>query len=75
MSRSVLRHHIRVASLQELKECLNAALDFFNRNPVAPTWSCKMDLAERRSRKPLDMIRNLETMYKDTRIWKESKIP
>jgi len=43
MSRSVLRH-IRVASLQELKDRLNAALDFFNRNPVVPTWSYKMDL-------------------------------
>ena len=42
MSRSVLRQ-IRVNSLQELKDRVNAALEFFNREPVVPTWSYKMD--------------------------------
>jgi transposase len=44
LARSVLRH-IRVASKQELKDRLMAAMDYFNREPVVPTWSYKLDEA------------------------------
>jgi transposase len=44
LARSVLRH-IRVASKQELKDRITAAMDEFNRNPVAHTWSYKLDQA------------------------------
>ena len=54
LARSVLRH-IRVASKQELKERIIAAMDEFNRHPVVHTWSYKLDSAA-------DMIRTLETM-------------
>src|SRR6201987_2467640 len=37
LARSVLRH-IRVASKQELKDRIMAAMDFFNREPVVHTW-------------------------------------
>src|SRR5580692_11368870 len=40
-ARSVLRH-IRVASKQELKERLLAAVDYFNQYPVIHTWSYKL---------------------------------
>jgi hypothetical protein len=41
---SVLRH-IRVASKQELKNRIMAAMDHFNRDPVVHTWSYKLDQA------------------------------
>jgi transposase len=44
LARSVLRH-IRVASKQELKDRLMAAMDEFNRHPVVHTWSYKLDQA------------------------------
>ena len=44
LTRSVLRH-IRVASKQELKDRLMAAMDEFNRHPVVHTWSYKLDRA------------------------------
>jgi len=44
LARSVLRH-IRVASKQELKDRLMAAIDFFNREPVVHTWTYKLDAA------------------------------
>lgn len=44
LTRSVLRH-IRVASKQELKDRMLAAIDFFNRNPVVHTWTYKLDRA------------------------------
>jgi transposase len=44
LARSVLRH-IRVASKQELKDRLMAAMDYFNREPVVHTWSYKLDAA------------------------------
>ena len=44
LARSVLRH-IRVASKQELKERIMAAMDHFNRDPVVHTWSYKLDQA------------------------------
>jgi len=44
LARSVLRH-IRVASVQELKDRLTAAIDHFNRNRVVNTWSYKLDRA------------------------------
>jgi transposase len=44
LARSVLRH-IRVASKQELKERLIAAIDDINRHPVVHTWSYKLDQA------------------------------
>jgi transposase len=44
LARSVLRH-IRVASKQELKERLMAAMDFFNQHPVVHTWTYKLDRA------------------------------
>jgi len=44
LARSVLRH-IRVASKQELKDCIMPTMDHFNQNPVAHTWSYKLDKA------------------------------
>src|ERR1700730_411340 len=44
LARSVLRH-IRVASQQELKQRIMAAMDEFNRHPVVQTWSYKLDHA------------------------------
>jgi transposase-like protein len=44
LARSVLRH-IRVASKQELKERLLAAMDHFNQHPVVHTWTYKLDKA------------------------------
>ena len=44
LARSVLRH-IRVASKQELKDRLVAAVDHFNQNPVVHTWTYKIDKA------------------------------
>ena len=44
LTRSVLRH-IRVASKQELKDRIMAAMDEFNRHPVVHTWSYKLDRA------------------------------
>ena len=42
LARSVLRH-IRVASKQELKDRLLAAMDHFNQHPVVHTWTYKLD--------------------------------
>jgi len=44
LARSVLRH-IRVASKQELKDRIMAAMDYFNRDPVVHTWSYNLDKA------------------------------
>ena len=44
VTRSVLRH-IRVASKQELKDRIMAAMDHFNENPVVHTWSYKLKKA------------------------------
>jgi transposase len=44
LARSVLRH-IRVASKQELKDRLMAAMDEFNRHPVVHTWTYKLSRA------------------------------
>jgi transposase len=44
LARSVLRH-IRVASRQELKDRLIAAVDYFNGDPVVHTWTYKLDKA------------------------------
>jgi transposase len=44
LTRSVLRH-IRVASKQELKDRIMAAMDYFNQEPVVHTWSYKLDKA------------------------------
>jgi transposase len=44
LARSVLRH-IRVASKQELKDRLMAAMDYFNRDPIVHTWTYKLDKA------------------------------
>jgi len=44
LARSVLRH-IRVASKQELKNRIMAAMDYFNQNLVVHTWSYKLDKA------------------------------
>jgi transposase len=44
LARSVLRH-IRVASKQELKERIMAAMDDINQNPVVHTWAYKLDKA------------------------------
>jgi transposase len=44
LARSVLRH-IRVASKQELKDRIMAAMDHLNDNPVVHTWSYKLDKA------------------------------
>ena len=41
---SVLRH-MRVASKQELKDRIMAAMDFLNREPVVHTWTHKLDRA------------------------------
>jgi transposase len=38
LARSVLRH-VRVASKQELKDRIMAAMDYFNQEPVVHTWS------------------------------------
>jgi transposase len=46
LARSVLRH-IRVASKQELKDRLLAAMDHFNQHPVLHTWTYKLDKAAR----------------------------
>jgi transposase len=44
LTRSVLRH-IRVASKQELKDRIMAAMDYFNREPVVHTWNYKIEKA------------------------------
>jgi transposase len=44
LARSVLRH-IRVASKQELKDRLMAAMDHFNQHPVVHTWTYNLDKA------------------------------
>jgi transposase len=44
LARSVLRH-IRVASKQELKDRIMAAMDELNRQPVVHTWSYRLDQA------------------------------
>src|ERR1700758_4418982 len=44
LARSVLRH-IRVASKQELKDRIMAAMDFFNQEPVVHTWIYKLNRA------------------------------
>jgi len=44
LARSVLRH-IRVASKQEPKERIIAAIDDINRHPVVHTWSYQLDAA------------------------------
>ena len=44
LARSVLRH-VRVASKQELKDRIMAAMDFFNREPVVHTWNYKLEKA------------------------------
>ena len=44
LPRSVQRH-IRVASKQELKDRIMAAVDFFNQNAVAHTWTYTLDKA------------------------------
>ena len=45
LARSVLRK-IRVASKQELKDRIMAAMDHFNQSPVVHTWSYKLDNAD-----------------------------
>jgi hypothetical protein len=42
---ATLLRHIRVASKQELKDRIMAAMDEFNRHPVVHTWSYKLDKA------------------------------
>ena len=44
LARSVLRH-IRVASKQELKDRIMAAMDHFNERPVVHTWFYKLKKA------------------------------
>src|SRR5512136_1302155 len=44
LARSILRH-IRVASKQELKDRIMAAVDYFNNDPVVHTWTYKLDKA------------------------------
>jgi transposase len=44
LARSILRY-IRVASKQELKDRIMAAMDHFNQNPVVHTWSYKLEKA------------------------------
>jgi transposase len=44
LARSILRY-IRVASKQELKDRIMAAMDHFNENPVVHTWSYKLKKA------------------------------
>jgi transposase len=46
LARSVLRH-IRVASKQELKDRIMAAMDHFNQTPVVHTWSYRLEKAAR----------------------------
>jgi transposase len=46
LARSVLRH-IRVASKQELKDRIMAAMDRFNEKPVVHTWSYRLEKAAR----------------------------
>lgn len=46
LARSVLRH-IRVASKQELKDRIMAAMDHFNEKPVVHTWSYRLQKAAR----------------------------
>ncbi|MGH6868653.1 MAG: IS630 family transposase [Methylocella sp.] len=46
LARSVLRH-IRVASKQELKDRIMAAIDRFNEKPVVHTWSYRLEKAPR----------------------------
>ena len=41
LARSVLRH-IRVASKQELKDRIMAAIDDINRDPVVHTWTYRL---------------------------------
>ena len=54
LARSVLSH-IRVASKQELKDRIIAAMDEINRHPVVHTWSYRIDQAA-------DIIRTSKTM-------------
>jgi transposase len=44
LARSILRY-IRVASKQELKDRIMAAMDHFNQNPVVHTWSYRLEKA------------------------------
>jgi len=44
LTRSILRH-IRVASKQELRDRIMAAMDYINQHPVVHTWSFKLDEA------------------------------
>ena len=44
LARSVLCH-IRVASKQELKERILAAIDAINRDPIIHTWTYRLDKA------------------------------
>jgi hypothetical protein len=44
LARYVLRH-IRVASKQELKDRILAAIDHFNQNPIVHTWTYKLEKA------------------------------
>ena len=44
LARSALRH-IRVASKQELRDRIMAAIEHFNQNPVVHTWTYKLDEA------------------------------
>jgi transposase len=44
LARSALRH-IRVASKQELKDRIMAAIDLINRDPVVHTWSYRLEKA------------------------------
>jgi hypothetical protein len=55
LARTVLRH-IRVASKQELKDRIMAAIDDVNRRPVVHTWSYRLEGALP------DMIQTLETV-------------
>ena len=38
-------YHTRVASKQELKDRIMAAMDFFNQEPIVHTWRYKLDAA------------------------------
>jgi len=55
LARSVLRH-IRVASKQELKERIMAAISQINRDPVVHSWTYRLNQAP-------DMSRSSETVY------------
>ncbi len=44
-SADLVLRHIRVASKQELKDRIMAAMDEFNRHPVVHTWSYRIDQA------------------------------